>query len=157
SQELGYTARKIESNFSNFSAWHQRSKVFSTVWEGVPEKERRRMKDDEFDLIKQAMYTDPGDQSVWLYHRWLIGSGDDRALLEREIQVIDELRELEPDSKWCLDTLIHYKTLLLRHIDSDEIISECLGMLSRLQELDPFRKERYIELGKIFISIATNI
>jgi len=29
----------------------------------------------EFDLVRNAMYTDPDDQSVWLYHRWLIGTG----------------------------------------------------------------------------------
>lgn len=29
----------------------------------------------EFELVRNAMYTDPGDQSVWVYHRWLVGSG----------------------------------------------------------------------------------
>lgn len=32
--DLAYTKRKIEANFSNFSAWHQRSKVLTTLWEG---------------------------------------------------------------------------------------------------------------------------
>lgn len=30
--ELAYTTRKISASFSNFSAWHQRSKVYSLLW-----------------------------------------------------------------------------------------------------------------------------
>lgn len=66
--------------------------------------------------MKNAMYTDPDDQSVWIYHRWLIGdgksyrrsdvitvswilAGDDSLLLQREIASIQELLDEQPDSK----------------------------------------------------------
>jgi len=32
-EEFTYTTKKIEANFSNFSAWHQRSKIYPLLWE----------------------------------------------------------------------------------------------------------------------------
>lgn len=29
--------------------------------------------DTEFELVTQALWTEPADQSGWLYHRWLVG------------------------------------------------------------------------------------
>ncbi len=89
--ELAYTTRKIESNFSNFSAWHQRSKVYESM--GAIDKSA------ELEWVRNAMYTDPDDQSVWIYHRWLMGSGDDTKLLLQEINAIQELLNEQPDSK----------------------------------------------------------
>ncbi|TDL27269.1 rab-protein geranylgeranyltransferase [Rickenella mellea] len=148
--ELAYTTQKIESNFSNFSAWHQRSKIYTRLW--ADQLDHQTTKDEEFELVKQAMYVDPNDQSAWIYHRWLIGPGDEKVVLDREISVIQELLTVEPDSKWCLESLVHYKLLLVnKHgekltSDRQQLLDDCRRMLRKLKGIDPQRARRYDEL-----------
>ncbi|KAL6309022.1 rab-protein geranylgeranyltransferase [Sparassis latifolia] len=151
--ELAYTTRKIESNFSNFSAWHQRSKVLSLLWD-AGKLDPKKSREYEFDLVKNAMYTDPEDQSVWIYHRWLIGNGDDYEILCREIASIQELLDEQPDSKWCMESLVFYKWLVLQNhrprlneTEQNTLLAECLSYLSQLQILDTNRRQRYIDLS----------
>ncbi|KAJ3843297.1 rab-protein geranylgeranyltransferase [Lentinula raphanica] len=150
--ELAYTTKKIESNFSNFSAWHQRSKVLTSLW-SKGQLDETQSKEEEFELVHNAMYTDPNDQSVWIYHRWLVGtgdSGDSRDVLEREIAVIHGLLEEETDSKWCMESLVHYKRLLLRKhasfVDKSLLTQECIHLLEQLRKVDPGRGARYDEI-----------
>ncbi|KAL2939469.1 Geranylgeranyl transferase type-2 subunit alpha 1 [Bienertia sinuspersici] len=64
----------IEKNFSNYSAWHNRSVLLSNLLkrkaEGFFPKEKILSK--EYDLVHQALFTDPDDQSGWFYHLWLL-------------------------------------------------------------------------------------
>jgi len=147
--ELAYTTRKIEANFSNFSAWHQRSKLYTSLWDSG-KLDPAECREEEFELVRNAMYTDPDDQSVWMYHRWLIGSGDDPKVLEREIAVIKELLEEQPDSKWCMESLVHYQSILLRRhsISSDNLANDCMDLLEQLKTVDPARRQRYEEIGE---------
>ncbi|KAF7966885.1 hypothetical protein HWV62_36635 [Athelia sp. TMB] len=149
--ELAYTTRKIAASFSNFSAWHQRSKVYTVLWSATPAAEETARQED-LELVRNAMYTDPGDQSAWVYHRWLVGPAPSRALLEGEIQAIGELLEEEPGSKWCMESLVHYKSLLLKqHATQDDeresLKEECARLLEELKGVDSFRKARYEELA----------
>lgn len=57
-----------------------------------------KLNNSEFELVTQALWTDPNDQSGWLYHRWLIGSTPPEDVLRREVKNIRELHETEPDS-----------------------------------------------------------
>lgn len=91
SDELEYTMKKIGTTLSNFSAWHHRSKVLTSLWNDgrldvtkskedgaylrYTSKGYINIRATEFELVRNAMYTDANDQSVWLYHRWLIGPG----------------------------------------------------------------------------------
>ncbi|KAI6019655.1 rab-protein geranylgeranyltransferase [Pisolithus orientalis] len=164
--ELAYTTRKISSSFSNFSAWHQRSKIYTSLWRSG-QLDPVKSRDEELELIHNAIYTDPDDQSAWIYHRWLMGSGtanssarfnadnlaqpigENEKQLLREIMVIEELLDEQPDSKWCMDSLVYYNRLLLQkhRPHSTELRGKCLVLLQQLEDIDPPRRYRYWETG----------
>ncbi|KAL7415561.1 rab-protein geranylgeranyltransferase [Mrakia frigida] len=149
--ELAYTKKKIEANFSNFSAWHQRGKVLGEGEFVGGEEEMKR----EFDLVSQALWTDPSDQSAWLYHRFLISkTNNSPPIIHREILTLKELLDLEPGAKWPLDTLVHYSMLLLNASeppsaeDKEVLVGEIKSWLKSLEEVDPGRIERYRDLWR---------
>ncbi|MQL78665.1 hypothetical protein Taro_011094 [Colocasia esculenta] len=73
-EELKFTTDMINKNFSNYSAWHNRSVILSHLMKqkapGFASKEE--VLSEEFELIHQALFTDPDDQSGWFYHLWLL-------------------------------------------------------------------------------------
>jgi len=146
--ELRYTKKKIESNFSNFSAWHCRTKVLGQLWESLSDEQVTKEKDEEFELVQQALWTDPGDQSGWLYHRWLMGTEPSESLLRRELKSINELHDTEPDMRWCMNALARYSLLLvslpsISEAERDTLTASANKIYERLIEIDPDRKGRY--------------
>ena len=83
--ELQYSFDKINDNFSNYSAWHNRSKLLPLVYpaedtpgggdEGGVAEEKRRLELDE--LVQHAAVTDPEDSSAQFYHTWVLGLAED--------------------------------------------------------------------------------
>ncbi|KAJ3037602.1 hypothetical protein HDV00_001490 [Rhizophlyctis rosea] len=69
--EFDFSTAKIHQNFSNYSAWHYRSKqLFATFTTPV---EQQKTIEQDLELVRNAVYTEPADQSAWLYQRWLLG------------------------------------------------------------------------------------
>ena len=73
--ELAFTTQCIQRNFSNYSAWHYRTLVLADVY--VPDSPSSCLAisvvSTELRLVREAVFTEPDDQSPWLYRRWLLG------------------------------------------------------------------------------------
>ena len=144
--------------------------MLPALWESG-KLDRAKSLREELTLVQNAMWTTPEDQSVWLYHRWLIGEGENQVLLEKEIEGIQELLQEQPDSKCtlrvtfslhvgahlctgCMESLVHYKQLLARvHASSLgekrtlALRAECKTLLEQLEAQDPMRRQRYRDIG----------
>ncbi|PWA59141.1 RAB geranylgeranyl transferase alpha subunit 1 [Artemisia annua] len=73
-KELKYTTDMIETNFSNYSAWHNRSVLLSHLMEKKVEGylQKEIILKEEYEFVRNAVFTDPDDQSGWFYHLWLL-------------------------------------------------------------------------------------
>lgn len=82
SEELKFSRQKIEDNFSNFSSWYYRSCLFTSAANNSELDFTAQWK-QEYDLVENAIFTDPSDQSAWFYHKWLVSTDSGRNMKNR--------------------------------------------------------------------------
>ncbi|KAI4114871.1 MAG: hypothetical protein LQ345_004424 [Seirophora villosa] len=165
--EFNYTTKMIESNLSNFSAWHRRSKLIPRLLEerNTPHIERKKFLDQEFELVQRALWADPDskDQSLWFYHQYLISNFElspskdsilpdlsvDAKLSYIRAQITDlqDMLEGAETCKWIYQRLLDL-ALMSRTLSGDWPIpsSDLESWIANLAELDPLRKGRWDDL-----------
>eukprot|EP01023_Acetabularia_acetabulum_P037797 TRINITY_DN3602_c1_g1_i4.p2 TRINITY_DN3602_c1_g1~~TRINITY_DN3602_c1_g1_i4.p2 ORF type:complete len:356 (-),score=59.96 TRINITY_DN3602_c1_g1_i4:472-1539(-) len=189
-EELEYCSEKINESFSNYSAWHYRTKLLpdahaargyktleqlvqENVTDQVLEQEDKKVipvdaLQEELEYVKQAMFTDPEDQSGWLYHRWLLSQGVVGIkslpyllqLLQKQAETCEELLEVEPDSKWPMLTLAWIKQLQ-GNFEKDEdrkttLYSSATSIYEKLGKMDSLRIGFYQDASKAKANVISN-
>lgn len=172
--EFEYTTKMIQSNLSNFSAWHNRSQLIPRLLEerDADAGSRKKLFDNEFELITTALYTDPYDQSLWSYHQYLMSTLDSKspinstdytrktavlspvtdedrlAYLEQELESIKEMLDGAEDCKYIYQALLEYskRRIELSTDDITNTTNEMAGWLTELKKLDPLREGRWRDM-----------
>lgn len=165
--EFAYTTKMINSNLSNFSAWHNRLQLIPRLLDerNADTKVRRKMLDDEFDFITTALYTDPHDQSLWFYHNWLmctlipgvreasaivldLTDQDRLPYLDAQFDLLRELLEDNGDCKYIFQALLTYTPQYLEIGAGNNKVTttEMAEWLHQLEKLDPLRRGRWHDL-----------
>lgn len=172
--EFQYTTKLINKNFSNYSALHNRSQLIIKMFADPSTKKQSpelaelfssklHFLKKELDYFKNAIYTDPDDQSVWLYLNWLLTSdfflseiSDQEAvtLLTAQAEEINELNEAEKednngvDNKWCLKIKSQIQLVLYKKYTKDEKIkTSVLESIELLKKADPKRLNMYLDIA----------
>ena len=111
-QEFEMTTGMIEKNFSNFSAWHYRSKLMLKIHKknGSQYKIPLDLIKEELDKIKHAIFTEPNDQSPWNDHRWLVSLLIPVYILKQEIKKDERVFNIQ-FSEVVFDSLVLKATI----------------------------------------------
>ena len=166
---MAYSAEKIQENFSNYSAFHHRSIYIKRTAQSVAE-----VLPTEFDIIENAVFTEPDDQSAWWYHQFLLTWADSDlvataardvaeaehksnwlvGVLQEQLEKVHGLYELEENCTWGMNCLISLIDRLCSpllaaaaagmKLDRIALLTERKALLEKLVVVDPNHKNRYV-------------
>ena len=142
--EWDFTTIKINANFSNGSAFHYRSTLLTLQTSADLSQ--------ELELIHNAIFTEPDDQTAWWYLEFLLSQGLlSDVMLQTEKELLQELALDERESKWVWLGLYNVVSRMENEQDT------MLESLDRLIELDMDRKARYKCLKEIILEKMTKL
>jgi len=96
--EWNFTTEKIRQNFSNGSAFHHRSKLMALLHPNASCIVETDLVRGELELIGNAIYTEPDDQTSWWYLRFIVDWADPNSLTRRRRRGMIDPTQEEMDS-----------------------------------------------------------
>jgi geranylgeranyl transferase type-2 subunit alpha len=112
--EVEFSNQKIEQNFSNYSAYHHRS----TYLDLLP-GESTVILEQEREMVRNAVFTEPDDQSAWIYYHYILSTAklSSGAEAKKGIQLSQELAKvaISTDSAAAKDLAAYCETLQQEH------------------------------------------
>ncbi|KAI9888668.1 MAG: Rab geranylgeranyltransferase [Vezdaea aestivalis] len=173
SLELAYATQAINTNLSNFSAWHARLVLlprYLTEQQATKDTRDKAWR-EELDLIHRALWTDPDDRAIWAFYDALTGmvelEGEEEAkrsiwgvegveederkrILKGEVAFVrDLIDEGGEEGKGVLEGLLRLEGKLENVRDKDaEARTELRLVWEKLMTADPLRKGRWQDWGR---------
>lgn len=161
-KEWEYLTMMINSDISNYSAWHQRRILilhYMNKSDGnkIPEGDVHSLIKKEGDYIYNAIFTDAEDQSVWNYMKWFVTDNDIAKLLKEHelselvdkfLEAMQEINEDEVEfngkpNKWCTLMIIFLEDRYKREF----CLNDRKKLFDSLKTIDPLRATRYQEMS----------
>lgn len=148
--EFDFTTLKIYRNFSNYSAWQRRSHLLPKYLDSTNQQVESVLR-NEVELCRNAAWTEPADQSVWFYQRWLFSDLPKlipdqvdllMSLARDQIKSIDELIEEEGRGA-SVSLAMSFVIFVLESAFNLTDDSRIELYLNRLKQVDPLRLGHY--------------
>jgi hypothetical protein len=155
--EFDFTTLKIYQNFSNYSAWQRRSNILPKYLETLENSHQiESILRNEVEMCRNAAWTEPADQSIWFYQRWLfdqlpklIPYYKDLLLglaCEQAKSICELIVEEDYGSSVALAmSFIRFVNISVLKDENDKRTEE---YLNRLKEADPLRSNHWESLTK---------
>jgi geranylgeranyl transferase type-2 subunit alpha len=148
--EFDFTTLKIYQNFSNYSAWQRRSHLFVDFVSKMSAVELDSFIRNEVELCRNAAWTEPSDQSIWFYQRWLFESLPHQLpssvcdLLQTKLarEQVDSITKLIDEEKQgnCVALAMSFVRFVLLKVLNEANDSRVSEYLDRLEVVDPLRR-----------------
>lgn len=170
-QEWDFTKTKIQDNFSNFSAFHYRSKLLPMMMTMKTNNNNNNnnndyyeMLHDELSMIENAIFTEPDDQTAWWYHHFLLDFAEDTIMKKRTSN--DDEKEEVDDAFASWNERLHDHVEQLRELTLEQSTSKWvwLGLVQVLERLEQYdddqndddlhsSREERIEIWKCLVKV----